>query len=163
MLKYMCPRNRPKFNTDSGLTLNRRGPAGKRSGSVPKGTVRRPPGAARVGVRRFFAPGTPASSAASPGGSGSLPADVDELAARPGRPSCAAGVAAVELAATAADLGMEASTPPGTAAAGPDVEPDAQPAKRGRRRVGRQVDIQADIARANPSTLPSAGPVATRR
>ena len=102
-------------------------------------------------LRRFFAPGTPASSAASPGGSGSLPADVDELAARPGRPSCAAGgVAAVELATAAP-------------AAGPDVEPDAQQAKRGRRRVGRQVDIQADVARANPFTPPPPGPVATRR
>ena len=117
-------------------------------------------------LRRFFALGTPASSAASPGGSGSLPADVDELVARPGRSSCAAGIAAVELAAAAPAAGVEteASTRPGTAATGPDVEPDAQPAKRGRRRVGRQFDIQADVvACANPFTPPPPGPVATRR
>ena len=42
-------------------------------------------------LRGFFAPGTPVSAAAAPGGSGGPPADVDELAATLGRPSRDAG------------------------------------------------------------------------
>ena len=112
----------------------------------------------------FFAPGTPPSAAAAPGGPGGAPADVDELAAPLGRPSRAAGGVTVEVAAAAlaAVVETEASTRPGTAA-GPDIEPDAQPAKRGRRRVGRQVDVRTDVARTNPFTPPPPGPVATRR
>ena len=159
----MSSRNRPKSNTGSGLTPNGGGPAGERPGSVPARTAARPPRASRAGVRRFFAPGTVASAAAEPGGSGGPPADVDELVATLGRPGRAAAGVAVELAAAApADVvETEASSRPGTAAAGPDVEPDAQPAKRGRRRVGRQVDVLTTVARANPSTPPPAGTAAT--
>ena len=96
----------------------------------------------RAGVRRSFAPGTPSSAAASPGGSGGLPADVDELAAILRRSNRAVG-----------DL----------AAAGPDIEPNAQPAGRVHRRVTRRVDVPADVARANSSTPPRAGTAATWR
>ena len=166
MSKYMCCRNRPNSNTESRLTPNGGGPAGERLGSAPKGTARRPPRASRPALREFFAPGTPASAAASPGGSGGLPADVAELAKTLGRPGRAAGVEAVEVAAAAPPAGVEteASSRPGTAAGGrPDVEPDAQPARRGHRRVGRRADVPADVARANPSTPPPAGPAATWR
>ena len=90
---------------------------------------------------------------------------MDELAAPLGRPGGAAGVAAVELASfpPAAGLGTEASSRPGTAAAGPDVEPDAQPARRGHSAVGRRVAVAADVAHANPFTPPPPGLVATRR
>ena len=100
-------------------------------------------GLLRPALRRFFAPGTPASAGPAPGGPGGPPAAVDELAAPLGRPGCAGGVAADELAAVApaASLGTEASSRPGTAAAGPDVEPDAQPARRGHSAVGRRVDV----------------------
>ena len=129
----------------------------------------------------------PAAAAAAPGGSGCLPADVDELAATLGRPRRAAGGVAVGVAsaAPAAGLETEASSRPGTAArsarvvggrwrdahptglkatrASPDVEPDAQPATRGQRRVGRRVDILADVDRANPFTPPPGGPFSVRR
>ena len=49
----------------------------------------------------FFVPGTPASAAAAPSGSGCLPADVPELAAPLGRPSRAAGALVVKVAKTA--------------------------------------------------------------
>ena len=111
----------------------------------------------------FFAPGTPASAAAVSGGSGGLPAAVAEPAATLGHPSCSAGAAAVEVAASApaAAVEPEASSRPGTAAAGPDVGPDAHPAKRGYRRVVQRVDVLAAVARANPSTPPPAGTAAT--
>ena len=115
-----------------------------------------------AGVRRFFATGTPASAAPAPGGSGSLPADIDSsprgLGARAAPP--ASQPSSSPRPRPAGGVETEASTRPGTAA-GPDVEPDAQPAKRGRRRVGRQVDIR--VARVNPFTLPPPGPVATWR
>ena len=104
--------------------------------------------ASRPALRGFFAPGTPASAAAAPGGSGGPPADVDELAATLGRPSRDAGVVVFEDAAA-------------TPAAG--VEPDAQPARRGRRRVTRQVYVLADAARANPFTPPAGGPLSAWR
>ena len=161
----MCCRNRPKSNTESGLTPNGRGPEGGRPGSAPEGNETGTPGVSGAGVRRFFAPGTPASAAAAPGGPGGLPADVDELAAPIVRASRAAGVEAVEVAAAApaTSVEMEASSRTGTVAAGPAVEPDAQPARRGHRRVGRQVDAPADVARANPSTPPPAGTATTWR
>ena len=140
----------------------RRGPGPARS--VPRRTARRPPGVSRAGG---FAPGTAASAAAAPSGSGALPADIDEVAAALGRPSRAAGVVAVEVAAAAPAAGVEteASSRLGTAAAGPDVEvePAAQPASCGHRRVGRRVDVLADVARANPSTPPPADPMTTWR
>ena len=118
-----------------------------------------------AGVRMFFAPGPAASAAAGVGEPGGLPADVDELIATLGRPDRAGGGVAVEVAAAAPAAGgeMDASSRPGTAAAGPDVEvePAAQPATRGHRRVGRRVDVLADVARANPSTPPPAGPAVT--
>ena len=69
----------------------------------------------------------------------------------------------VAVAAPAGGVDTEASSRPGTAAAGPAVEPDAPPARRGHRRIVQRVDVPADIARANPSTPPPAGPAATWR
>ena len=105
--------------------------------------------ASRPALRGVFAPGTPASAAAAPGGSGGPPADVDEFAATLGRPSRDASVEVVEVAA--------ATPAAGTAAPGPGVEPDAQPARRGHRRVTGRVDVLADVARANPFTPPAGG------
>ena len=159
--KDMCARNRPNFNTDSGLTPNGGGADGVSPGSAPKGNVPRSPRASRPAIRGVFAPGTPASAAAAPGGSGGPPADVDELAATLGRPSRAAGVAEPSrspAATPAAGVETEALSRPGTAAAGPGVEPDAQPARRGQRRVTRRVDVLADVARANPFTPPARRP-----
>ena len=154
MPKDMSARNRPKSNTESGLTPNGRGPAGERPGSAPEGNTQRPPGVSGAGIRRFFAPGTPASAAADPGGPGGLPADIDELAATLGRPHRTAGGAAVEVAAAAPATGVEpeASSRLGTVAA--RLRP---------RRVGRWVDVPADVARANPSTPAPAGTAATWR
>ena len=123
------------------------------------------PRASGAGVRRFFAPGTPASAAVAPAGSGGLPDAVDELVAPLGRPGRAGGVMAVEVAAVSPAAGdeSEASSGCGTAVAGRGVEPDAQPARRGHRRIGRQGDVPADVARANPSTPPPAGTAAARR
>ena len=187
MSKDMCARNRPNFNTDSGLTPNGRGAGGVSPGSAPKGNAPRSPRASRPALRGLFAPGTPASAAAAPDGSGGPAADGDELAATLGRPRRAAGGVAVGVAsaAPAAGLETEASSRPGTAArsarvvggrwrdahptglkatrASPDVEPDAQPATRGQRRVGRRVDILADVDRANPFTPPPGGPFSVRR
>ena len=159
MLKDMSSRNRPKFNTESGLTPNGGGAVGERPGSAPARIAARPPRPSRAGVRSFFAPGTPASAAAAPGGSGGLPVDVDELAATLGRRIRVTGDVAVELAAAAPAAGVdtEASSRPGTAAAGPDVEPDAQPARWDHRRDGQQVDVPGDVARANPCTPPPPG------
>ena len=165
MMKDMSSRNRPKFNTDSRLTPNGGGPAGKRPGSAPEGTARRPPRSSTAALRRFFALGTPASAAAAPAGSGGLPAAAaGELAALLDRPGRAGGGVAVELAAAAPAAGVdtEASNRPGTAARR-DVEPDAQPAGRGHRRARRRVDVPADVARANPFTPPPAGTAATWR
>ena len=165
MSKDMSSRNRPNFNTESRLTPNGRGPAGDRPGSAPERNAAGSPMASRAGVRRFFAPGTPASAAAAPGRSGGLPADVDEFAAPIVSSARAAGVEAVELAsaAPATSVETEASSRPETVAAGPAVEPDAQPARRGHRRVERRVDAPADVARANPSTPPPAGTATTWR
>ena len=178
--------NRPNFNTDSGLTPNGGGPGGVPPGSAPERNAPGSPRASRPSLRGFFAPGTPASAAAAPGGSGGQAADVDELAAT-GRPRRDAGGVAVGVAsaAPAAGLETEASSRPGTAArsarvvggrwrdahptglkatrASPDVEPDAQPPTRGQRRVGRRVDILADVDRANPFTPPPGGPFSVRR
>ena len=125
-------------------------------------------------LRGFFAPGTPASAAAAPGGSGGPAADFDELAATLGRPrrdagGVAVGVAAAARPGTAARSARVAggrwrdAHPTGLkATASPDVEPDAQPATRGQRRVGRRVDFLADINRANPFTPPPGGPFSVR-
>ena len=139
MPKDMCSGNSPKLNTGSGLTPNGGGPAGDRPGSAPAGRAAELARVSRQALRGLFAPGTPASTAAVPGGSGGPAADVAGLAAPPGRPSCAVGVVAV------------------------DVEPDAQPARRGHRRVGRLVDVLADVACANPSSPPPDGMAATWR
>ena len=165
MSKDMCCRNRPKFNTESRLTPNGGGPEGERPESAPERNQAGPPRASRPALRRFFAPGTPAAAAPAPGGSGGLPAAVVALVAPLGRPSRAAGVMALEVAAAspAAAGESEASSGRGAAAAGRGVEPDAQPARRGHRRIGRQVDAPADVARANPSTPPPAGTATTWR
>ena len=157
--------NRPKLNTGSGLTPNGGGAGGVSPGSAPKGNAPRSPRVSRPVLRGSFAPGTPASAAAAPGGSGGPPADVDELAATLGRPSRDAGVVVVEVAAAtpAAGVETEALSRPGTAAPGPGVEPDAQSARRGQRRVTRRVDALADIARANPFTPPPGGPLSAWR
>ena len=160
------------------MTQNGWGAGGVSPGSAPKGNAPRSPRASRPAIRGVFAPGTPAAAAAAPGGSGGLPADIDELAATLGRPSRAAGEA-VEVAAAAPAAGLEPRPQPArnrrqvssgrggrwrdahptglkATRTSPDVEPDAQPAPRGQRRVGRRVDILADVARANPFTPPSA-------
>ena len=59
--------NRPKSNTESRLTPNGGGSAGERPGSAPERNAAGSQRASRVGVRRLFAPGTPASAAAAPG------------------------------------------------------------------------------------------------
>ena len=145
MSKYMCCRNRPKFNTFSGLTQTGGGSAGERPGSTPEETARRPPRASRPALRRFFASGTAASAAAAPGGSGGLPADIAELVAPLGRLGRAAGVVAAELAAPGPPAGVEAeaSSRPGIGAAvtGPDVEPDVVPT------AGAGVQVLAAAAR----------------
>ena len=165
MSKYMCAGNRPNFNTESRLTPNGGGAGGVPPGSAPKANAPGSPRASRTALRGFFAPGTPASAAAGPDGSGGPAADGDELAATLGRPSRAAGVEVVEVAAAtpAAGVEPEALSRPGTAAAGPVVEPDAQPARRGRRRVRRRVYVLADAARANPFTPPAGGPLSAWR
>ena len=165
MSKDMSAENRPNFNTESGLTPNGGGPEGDRPGAALERNAAGSPRAARTRVRRFFAPGTPASAGVAPGRSGGLPADVDELAAPIVRAARAAGVEAVEVAAVApaTSVETEASSRPETVAAGSAVEPDAQPARRGHRRVGRQVDAPAAVARANPSTPPPAGTATTWR
>ena len=154
----MCCRNRPNFNTDSGLTPNGRGPAGERPGSARERNAAGSPRASRPALRRFFAPETPASAAAAPGGSGGPPADVDELAAPLGRPSRAAGVVTAELAAPGPPAGVEAevSSRPGTCAAvtGPDVEPDVVPT------AGAGVQVLAAAARSRAFTPSPAGLVA---
>ena len=117
----MCARNRPKSNTESRLIPNGRGPAGDRPGSAPERNAAGSPRASRTGVRRFFAPGTPASAAAAPGGSGGLPADIDELAATLDRPSHAAGGITVAVAAAAtADIDETEAPPPGPEPPPPD-------------------------------------------
>ena len=160
MSKDMSAGNRPNSNTESRLTLNGGGPAGERSGSAPERNETGSPRASRTALRRFFAPGTAAAAAAAPGGSGDSPADVAEFAATLGRSDGAAGIE-VTAAAPTAGVETEASSRPGTVAAGPDVEPDAQPARRGHRRVGRRVDVPAAVARATPSTPPPAGTATT--
>ena len=130
MSKDMCPRNRPNFNTESRLTPNGGRAAGEQPGSAPESNAAGSPRASRPALRRLFAsPETPASTAAATGGSGGPPADVDELVATPGRPGRDVGAVVVELAAAAPAAGVEteASSRPGTAAAGPDVEPDIVP------------------------------------
>ena len=101
--------------------------------------------ASRPPLRGFFALGTPASAAATPGGSGGPPADIDELAATLGRPRRDAGGGAVGVASTAPAAGLEteASSRPGTAAS-LDV-------------------VLADAARANPFTPPAVGPLSAWR
>ena len=146
----MSPGNRPKFNSASRLTPNGGGPAGERAGSAPERNQAGPPRVSRPALRRFFAPGTPASVVAASGRSGGLPADIDELAAPIVGSGRAAGVEAVELASAAP-------------AAGPDIELDARPARRGHRRVVQRRGVPADVARVNPCTPPPAGTAATRR
>jgi len=163
MSKDMRAGNRPNSNTESGLTPNGGGPEGERPGSALERNAAGSPRAALAGVRRFFTPGTPASAAAGPAGFGGLPADVDALAADVGRPSCAAGVVAAEVATAAPTAGVEteASSRPG--AAGPAAEPGAQPGRRGHRRVGRRVGVLGDVAHANPCTSPPGGPFSVWR
>ena len=157
MSKDMSPGNRPKFNTVSGLTQTGRGPAGERPGSARERNAAGSPRASRPALRRFFAPGTPASAAAAPSGSGGLPADV-ELAAPLGRLGRAAAGVAAELAAPGPPAGVEAeaSSRPGTGAAvtGPDVEPDVVPT------AGAGVQVLAAAARSRAFTPSPAGLVA---
>ena len=105
-------------------------------------------------LRGFFAPGTPASAAAAPGGSGGLPADVAELAAPLGRPSCAVGAVAVDLAAAApaAGVGTEASSRSGTAVTGPDVELDVRWTAEASARIWGRGEVLAAGERARAFT-----------
>ena len=155
MSKDMSPRNRPNFNTVSGLTQTGPGPAGERPGSARERNAAGSPRASRPALRRFFASRTAASAAAAPSGSGGLPADVAGLAAPLGR---AVGVVAAELAAPGSPAGVEAeaSSRPGTGAAvtGPDVEPDVVPT------AGAGVQVLAAAARSRAFTPSPAGLVA---
>ena len=164
MSKDMSARNLPNSNTESRLTPNGGGPAAERPGSAPERNETGPPGASRSALRTFFAPGTAAAAETAPGGSGCLPADVDELAAPIVRPGRVAGVEAeVTPAAPAAGVETEASSRPGTVAAGLAIEPAAQPVRRGHRRVVQWVDVPVAVARANPSTPTPDGTAAARR
>ena len=158
MSKDMSPGNRPKFNTESGLTQTGPGPAGERPGSARERNAAGAPRASRPALRRFFASGTAASAAAAPSGSGGLPADVAELAAPLRRLGRAAGVVAAELAAPVPAAGVEAaaSSRPGTGAAvtGPDGEPDVVPT------AGAGVQVLAAAARSRAFTPSPAGLVA---
>ena len=102
------------------MTPNGGGAGGVPPGSAPERNAPGSPRASRPALRGFFAPGTPASAPAAPGGSGGHAADVDELAATLGRPRRDAGGVAVGVAAAAAapaaGLETEASSRPGTAA-----------------------------------------------
>ena len=151
MSKYMCARNRPNFNTESRLTPNGGGPAGDRPGSPPARNATRLPRASRPARREFFASsGTPASAAATPGGSGGPPADVDELVAPLGHPGLDAGVDVATAAAAepVAGLGTEASIWSGTGAAvtGPAGEPDVL-ATAAAGDVGQRVEVLAAAER----------------
>ena len=160
MTKDMSSRNRPKFNIESRLTLNGRWPAGERLGSAPKGNETGAPGVSRAGVRRFFAPGTPASAAVAPGRSGGPQADVDELVASLVRPGLAAGgdVAPAAAAEPVGGFETEASIWSGIGATvtGPDVEPAVVPTP------GSGVQVLAAATRSGAFTAspPAAGLVA---
>ena len=150
MSKDMRPRNRPNFNTDSGLTLNGGDPAGDRPGSVPKANETGPPGASRAGVRRFFAPGT---AAAAPGGSGGLPADIGlDVDLPPDAPTATLGRLCI---------GLDVGAGRGGSGPGGGLRLDASVARLGRPRVA--ATSSTSPARANPFTPPPPGPVATRR
>ena len=162
MSKDMCSGNRPNFNSGNRLIPNGGRPRGTPPGSALERNALGSPRASRPALRGFFAPGRPASAATAPGGSGGPAADV---AVPPGCPSCAAGVAAVKIAAAAAaaatgDVETEASSRPGTAAAGPDAEPDAQPARKSHRRVDRHGEVLFGVDRGRSSTPASGGLVA---
>ena len=110
--------NRPNFNTGKSLTQNGGRPAGAPPGSALERNAPGSPSASMPALRGFFAPGTPASAAATPDVPGGPAADGDELAATLGRPRRTAGVVAGELAAAAAAAGLETegSSRSGTAA-----------------------------------------------
>ena len=161
----MHPQNRPNFNTESGLTPNGGGRAGDRPGSAPKGNETGPPGASRAGVRRFFAPGTAASAATAPGGSGGLPADIGlDVDLPPDAPPATLGRLCIGL-----DVGAgRGGSGPGGGLRLDDV------GRRGRGDLDGHVVVGAarapegrgdlvDVARANPFTPPPPGPEATRR
>ena len=142
----MSSRNRPKFNTESGLTQNGGGPAGERPAARKRNAAGSPRASA---LRGLFASGTAASPAASAGGSGGSPCAVDELAAPLGPASRNDRAVPVKLAAAAAADGVDT----------PDVTPTAQSARRRHTRGGRRVDA----ARANPFTPPADGTAAPWR
>ena len=148
----MSPRNRPNFNTGSGLTPTGRGPAGERPGSAPERNAAGSPRASRPALRRFFAPGTPASAAAIPGGSGGPQADVDELVAPLGRPGLDAGgdVATAAAAEPAAGLETEASVWSVIGATAAGEADDLAPAAAGD--LGQRVEVLAAAARERTFT-----------
>ena len=74
--------------------------------TAPKGSAPRGSGDLEPGLRRFFAPGTPASAEATPGGSGGSPADVDELVEPLGHPGRAAAVDVATAAAAEPVAGL---------------------------------------------------------
>ena len=108
-------------------------------------------------LRGLFAPGTAASAAAAPAGSGGSAADVDELVAPLGHSVLAAAgdVATAAAAELVAGLGTEASIWSGTGAAvtGPDVEPAVVPTPGS----GVQVLAAATWSGAFTASTPAAG------
>ena len=161
MTKDMCSRNRPKFNTEQQVDPERRGPRGGPARIGSGGERDRASEGHRGG---HFGDSSPSERPPRPRRRRAAPEVCRPTSTSSPRPSAtrvraAAGVA-VELAAAALAGGeTEASSRPGTAAAGPDVEPDAQPARRGHSAVGRRVDVPADVvARANPSRAAASRP-----
>ena len=157
MLKDMRARSRSKSNSRNTLAPNGGGVAGEPRGSAPKGSAPRGSGDLEPGLRSFFAPGTPASAEATPGGSAGPPADVDELVEPLGHAgrSAAVDVATAAAAEPVGGLAMEASIWSGTGAAvtGPDIEPDVVPTDGS----GVQVLAAADRSRAFTASPPAAG------
>ena len=115
-------------------------------------------------VRRFFAPGTAASAAAAPGGSGGLPGGIGlDVDLPPDAPPATLGRLCIGL-----DVGAgRGGSGPGGGLRLDDVGP------RGRGDLDGHVGGGAarapegrgdlDVAPANPFTPPPPGPVATRR
>ena len=151
MSKDMCSVNRPNFNSGNRLTPNGGGPRGTGPDRLWRGTrpsLRRPRG-------RRFGDSSPLERPPRPRqhrvGPEVCRPTVAELAAPPGRPSCAVGAVAVDLAADApaAGVGTEASSRCGT---GPDVELDVRWTAEASARIWGRGEVLAAGERARAFT-----------
>ena len=155
ILKDMCARNRPNFNTGNGLTSNGGCARGAPPGSAPEGRAAGSPRASTPAIRQLLAPATSAEAEGEAGGSGGLAADIGELTAPPGRPNPDAGVGVAQAAAA---LGTQACSRSGTAVSNPDVEMEVLPtASAGARLEGGWLEVPAAAARARAFTLSPGG------